>query len=314
MKHERILDIYRRLVNKEKLICKDLALEYGVTERSVQRDIKNLADYLEKKEPNIEIKNEKGNYILGYRENNKNGQDPRFTSGEVLAICKILLDSRALIKEEMNGIINKILNNCIYSSDDSKFLKKLIKNEQFHYIELTHKKSLLENINLLGQAIVTQRKIRIRYKNMYHEESVREVCPVGLMFSEYYFYFLIRENENEKIENKRVDRIVGKVEILDKGFSFLEYNKKVEEGEIRKVEQFMTRGEMKKIKMVYRGGLQEDIPEYIRDKFPTLKEVGKTEDGKTIFEVKVFGWGIDLWLYGQDDRIEIIEEKIVKGE
>lgn len=308
MKHERILDIYRKLISKEEVNCKELALEYEVTERSIQRDIENLKSYLEGKEPNIEIRKEKGNYIL------ENKEDLRFTNGEALAMCKILLDSRALIKEEMNGIINKILNNCIYSSNEVNFIKNLIKNEQCYYVELTHRKPLLENITLLGEAIINQRKIRIRYKNMYQEESIREVCPVGLMFSEFYFYFLIRENENEKVEHKRVDRIIGKVEILDKGFSFWDYNKKVQEGEIRKVEQFMTRGEMKKIKMVYRGGLQEDIPEYIRDKFPTLKEVGKTKDGKTIFEVKVFGWGIDLWLYGQDDRIEVIEEKIIKGE
>lgn len=314
MKHERILDMYRKLINKEELTCKDLASEYKVTERSIQRDIKDLIDYLEKKEPNIEITNKKGKYVLEYRENEKDKSDPRFTSGEVLAMCKILLDSRALIKEEMNRIINKILNNCISSSNEINFIKNLIKNEQFHYMELTHKKYLLENITLLGKAIINQKKIRIRYRNMYQEESIREVCPVGLMFSEFYFYFLIRENENEKVEHKRVDRIVGKVEILDKGFSFWDYNKKIKEGEIRKVEQFMTRGEMKKLKMVYRGRQQEDIPEYIRDKFPTLREVGKTKDGKTIFEVKVFGWGIDLWLYGQDDRIEVIEEKIIKGE
>lgn len=36
--------------------------------------------------------------------------------------------------------------------------------------------------------------------------------------------------------------------------------------------------------MVYREGLQEDISEYIRDKFPTLREVGKTEDDKTILK------------------------------
>lgn len=314
MKHERILDIYRKLINKEEVNCKDLALKYEVTERSIQRDIENLKSYLEEKELNIEIINKKGNYTLKYIENEEDEKDPRFTSGEVLAMCKILLDSRALIKEEMDDIINKILNNCIHSSDESNFIKNLIGSEQFHYVELTHKKFLLENLTLLGKAIVSQRKIRIRYKNMYQEESVREVCPVGIMFSEFYFYFLIRENEDEKVEHKRVDRIIGKVEILDKGFSFWDYNKKVKVGEIRKVEQFMTRGEMKKIKMVYRGGLQEDIPEYIRDKFPTLKEVGKTEDGKTIFEVKVFGWGIDLWLHGQDDRIEVIEEKIIKGE
>lgn len=304
MKLNRGLEIYRRLVKKEEVNCKKLALEYGVTERSIQRDIEDLKGYLLEKEPTMEIIRKKSDYFLVDR------KDLKFTSGEVLAICKILLDSRALNKKELDGILNKLLNNCVQSSNDFKLIETLIRNERFHYVELTHKKDLLENISLLGEAIIKQKKIRIRYRNMYQEETIREVCPLGLMFSEFYFYFLVRENEEKKIEHKRVDRIIGKIEILDENF-YLKYNQKIQEGEIRKVEQFMTRGEMKKIKMVYRGGLKDDIPEFIRDKFPTLEEVGKTEDGKTIFEVKVFGWGIDLWLYGQDDRIEVIEEKII---
>lgn len=308
MKCSRELDIFIELLKGEKIKCKNIAEKYEVSERTVQRDIKNLKDYLldksDKESLNLSLEKIKNEYLL------KGKEELKFTTGETLAICKILLDSRAFKKSEMYSIINKILKNRIYSKSENKIIKELIISERNHYVELNHRKPLFERIALLGEAINKHKKIRIKYKNIYKEKSVKVICPLSLMFSEFYFYLLARDENNEKIEYKRVDRI-EKIEVLNENFR-VEPNNRVQDGEVRKVEQFMTRGEMRKLKMVYRGSLKDDIPEFIRDKFPTLKEVGKTEDGKTIFEVTVLGWGIELWLYGQDDRIEVIEDKIIR--
>ena len=307
MKCSRELDIFIELLKGEKIKCKNIAEKYEVSERTVQRDIKNLKEYLldksDKERLNLSLEKIKNEYLL------KGKEELKFTTGETLAICKILLDSRAFKKSEMDSIINKILKNRVYSESENEIIKELITSEKNFYVELNHKKPLFERIALLGEVIKTQKKIRIKYRNIYKEESTKVICPLSLMFSEFYFYLLTRDENSEKVEYKRVDRI-EEIEVLNENFR-IEYTKRLEDGEIRKIEQFMTRGEIRKLKMVYRGGLKDDIPEFIRDKFPTLKEVGKTEDGKTIFEVTVLGWGIDLWLYGQDDRIEVREEKII---
>ena len=308
MKCSRELDIFIELLRGEKISCEKLIKKYGVSQRTIQRDIKNLKNYLsdrfKNEEVNMYLEKIKKEYFLRGKEQLK------FTTGETLAICKILLDSRAFKKEEMENIINKILKNRIYSKSENEIIKELITSEKTYYVELNHKKPLFEKIALLGKVIKEHKKIRIKYKNIYKEESITVICPLSLMFSEFYFYLLARDENSQKVEYKRVDRI-EKIEVLNKNFR-VEPSNRVQDGEIRKVEQFMTRGEMRKIKMVYRGGLKDDIPEFIRDKFPTLKEIGKTEDGKTIFEVTVLGWGIELWLYGQDDRIEVIEDKIIR--
>lgn len=37
----------------------------------------------------------------------------KLTNAEVLAICKILLDSRAFVKEELSDILKKLISCCV---------------------------------------------------------------------------------------------------------------------------------------------------------------------------------------------------------
>lgn len=43
----RLLDIYSRLVNGEQLKKSELALQYQVSEKSIQRDMSSLRDFME---------------------------------------------------------------------------------------------------------------------------------------------------------------------------------------------------------------------------------------------------------------------------
>ena len=46
-KIERVLDIYTKLINGYLVNKKEEALKYGVNERSIQRDIDDIRNYLE---------------------------------------------------------------------------------------------------------------------------------------------------------------------------------------------------------------------------------------------------------------------------
>ena len=46
LKINRILSIYQRLIDGEVLNKQQLALEFGVSDKSIQRDIENLKNYL----------------------------------------------------------------------------------------------------------------------------------------------------------------------------------------------------------------------------------------------------------------------------
>ena len=310
MKDMRLLKLYNRLLKNDDIDVEEYAKENGVSTRTVERDIKCIKDFLANNEDKsrelIRIKRKK-KYQLSYSEDSIN-----LTKSEILAISKILLASRAFLKDEISLIIDKIVKQCS-SEDDLELIQNLLKNEKFHYIELQHKKSFINNIWDLGQAIKNKKKIEISYKKMDGKIVKRIIDPVGLMFSEFYFYLLahIENIDKEKYFcNKddlyptiyRLDRIED-FQVLNEKYTPTLYKNRFQEGLFRKQVQFMTGGKLRKLKFIYRGSSIEAL----LDKIPTAKA---KEIGKNIYEIKaeVFGNGIDRWILSQGDAIEIIED------
>lgn len=238
-------------------------------------------------------------------------QNPtELTNGQMLAICKILLDSRALLKTDMIEILNKLIENCVTKNNQKEILD-LIKNERFHYIEPRHKVSFLDTMWDIGQAIRKSQYIHIKYEKAGTKEIVeRKLKPVAIMFSEYYFYVtaFISDEEIKKdfeVLNDsfptiyRIDRI-RELKILDEKF-FIPYRSRFEEGEFRKRVQFMYGGKLRNVKFKYTG---DDI-DAILDRLPTAQIL---EEGKGYYIVKaeVFGKGIDMWLRSQGDKVEVM--------
>ena len=93
----RLLSMYE-LLNKGGIIKKaDLAQRYGVTEKTIQRDIEDLRAYLacthfDEGEVSITYDRSRSGYYLVRMEREW------LTNEEVLAVCKILLESRAFCK------------------------------------------------------------------------------------------------------------------------------------------------------------------------------------------------------------------------
>lgn len=308
MKNQRVLDIYSRLLNNKEVNRKKLAKEYEVSERSIHRDISDLRNFLVSTNSLSEIiyDDKTNSYIL------RNEDNQKLNNSEILAVCKILLDSRAFLKEEMTTIINKLMKQCIPIENYTK-VSKLIDNERFHYIELQHKKSFINDIWELGEAIQNHYKIEVEYTRMDKKIVNRIIQPVGIMFSEYYFYLLGHiENidKSKHFENKddvfptiyRLDRI-QKYKVLDEHFNVI-YKNRFEEGEFRKRVQFMTGGKLRKITFKYKGLSVEAI----LDKIPTAEILEQTEK-YTIISAEVFGNGIDKWILSQGEDIEVLENK-----
>lgn len=308
MKNQRILDIYLRLLNNKEVNRKKLAKEYEVSERSIHRDISDLRTFLVSTNSLSEIiyDDKTNSYVLINEDNQK------LNNSEILAVCKILLDSRAFLKEEMITIINKLMKQCIPIENYAK-VSKLVENEKFHYMELQHKKSFINDIWELGEAIQNHYKIEVEYMRMDKKKVKRIIQPVGLMFSEYYFYLLghIENIDKDKcFENKedifptiyRLDRIQN-YKILNEHFSII-YKNRFEEGEFRKRVQFMTGGKLKKLTFKYKGNSLEAV----LDKIPTA-EILEQQEEYTVISAEVFGNGIDRWILSQGKDIEILENK-----
>ena len=308
MKDIRLLELYDRLLKNEDIDIKKYAEKNKINIRTAERDIKTIRNFLAKKNQTELIHNsKKKKYQLTYSEDSIN-----LTKSEILAVSKILLASRAFLKDEISLIIDKIVKQC-GPGQDLDLIQELLKNEKFHYIELQHKKSFINCIWDLGQAIKEKKKVEIAYKKMDGNMVRRVIDPVGLMFSEYYFYLLahIENIDKEKYFcNKddlyptiyRLDRIED-FQVLNEKYTPTLYKNRFQEGLFRKQVQFMTGGKLRKLKFIYKGSSIEAV----LDKIPTAKA---KEIGINTYEVKaeVFGNGIDRWILSQGDAIEIIED------
>lgn len=312
-KIERVLGLYSKLMNGSIVNKAAEATNYGVNERSIQRDIDDIRNYLDQKG----VEDGVFNSIIydrlekGYRL--EKIYDLKFTNPEILAICKILLDSRAFTKKEMEGMLKKLIDTCV-PEDNKKMVKELIRNEEYHYIEPKHGSEFIGKMWDIGQAIRESRYIEIQYQGIQGSTvKTRKLKPLAIMFSEMYFYLTafidddkVRENFNVLDDSYptiyRIDRIQG-YRVLDERFQ-IPYADHFEEGEFRKRIQFMYGGKLRRVKFKYTGYSIEAI----LDRLPTAQIENEDEEG-FIINAEVFGDGIDMWLRSQGDKIEIIERK-----
>ena len=288
-------------INKE-----EIKRKFDIDDKTFQRDIDFLrAFYTENINPEIEIKynKKKKGYIL---ENNKD----RFRNEEILAISKILLESRAFCKDELDELLRKL--RLLSEEDEMKQVKEMIKNEKFNYVPLKHGKKLLDLIWELSKYITKQEIISISYTTKEGKSKVYRIKPVSIMFSEYYFY-IVSFMADKFVEDGptifRIDRI-KKLKGTGENFE-VPYLNRFEDGEFRKRVQFMLSGKLHTVKFEYTG-----ILEVVQDRLPTAEVVEeiKMDDGtkKYVITAEVYGKGIDMWLKSQGDKVRVIEEKEIE--
>ncbi len=303
-KVERILNIYNRLSEGEVINKAKEANRFEVNEKSIQRDLEDIRAYIAN-DPKIDKELTYDRLKKGYVLVQKN--NIRLTNSEILAVCKILLESRSLVKEEMYPIIDKLLLSSI-PYDNYKKVADLIRNEKFHYLEPHHGKKFVDTMWDIGSAVNEHRLMRIRYQKLKEPDKVKRLIqPVGIMFSEYYFYlcaYICQSESNPDVPKRpfpttyRLDRIAD-YEILQEHFR-VPYAERFQEGEFRKRIQFMFGGELRTIKFLYKGLSLEAV----LDRLPTAEVIGHDERGWLI-KAEVYGDGIDMWLRSQGVLIEV---------
>lgn len=296
----------------------EVAKYYGVDNRSIQRDIDDIRAFFDERSAqystdfrNIVYDRVKKGFVLV-------GEEGKFMSnGEILAISKILLESRAFRKIEIDGILNKLIMGCV-PKKNVNMVSELISNERFHYVELNNKSSNSDILWDLGNYIKQCELIEITYDKLvqHREITKRTIIPVAILFSEYYFYlnaYIVEKREDKYVQVYdypaifRVDRIK---EYLLVGEKFkIPYADRFEEGEYRKRIQFMYAGELIRIQFKYTGiGI-----EAIMDRLPTATIIKKEEE-TYIIEAEVYGKGILMWLLSQGDSIEVIKPSELREE
>ena len=304
---DRLLWMQQKLMESGILYKRQCAEKFTITPKTVQRDIDVLRGYYSENGKDLSYDRSADGYRL------LDTDAMRLTNSEVLAVCKILLESRSMVEEEIDPILDKLIA-CCSPRASMKAVEELVANERFHYVPPHHGRQFVDKLWDLGQAVQHHQVLEIEYCGT-HNPAVRRrrVQPVGILFSEYYFYLaafiegIDKQTHFDNPEDKsptiyRVDKIES-YRMTGEHFS-VPYRDRFQEGEMRKRIQFMYGGKLQRIRFFYTGPSLEAV----LDRLPTARVTDTVPDGSgSWIEAEVFGSGIDMWLRSQGEYVKRVE-------
>lgn len=299
-KKNRMLEIFFRAMKGENISVKKLASEYGVSNKSISRDIGEIKAFLYNDRELV------GNIDMKYSASSKTYylQFNNFLlSKELMAIIKLLIGTRAFNKTELLDIVSKLKN--FTSSSDRAMLDKIILKEMYHYNEVgSDCESVIDNIWKLTRCIYEKSEITVSYYKISRNLVERRIMPIAITFSDYYFYLIAYRCDIDDFKPLyyRVDRITNIV--LHRKHFCIDKKYDLDEGELRKKIQFMTPGENRKIRFEYTGTSVQAI----LDKIQTAKIIDKIGDTK-IIEAETFGTGVNMFLLSQGSNVKALYPK-----
>lgn len=310
-KSTRILELYRQFQMGKVVNKQDAAERYRVNARSIQRDIDSIRSFLSEQVAqngvmqSIEYDAKERGYKLITQEVS------HLSEGEMLAVCKILIESRAFSKDEMTSLLGRILNLSV-SPKDKDQIEGYISNELFHYTDPAHPSVNTNFLWEVAQAIKEKHILEITYSRLKGKETVvRKIEPVGILFSEYYFYLMgvIADPEKRKNFDKeddpfptiyRIDRIQS---VKDTNEKFvIPYKDRFKEGEYKNRVQYMWGGKPQRVKFIFSGPSVEAVI----DKLPTARIIEYLDDNRYLVEAEVFGDGIKMSLLSQGSWVKVV--------
>lgn len=297
-KQGRLLEIFFRSLRGEDLSVKKLAAEYGVSTKSVSRDIGDLKAFLADHRELV------GNTELEYSSQEKCYRlymDEFLTNKELFALVEVMIGARAFSKEELLTLTGKLKK--FTTTKDRPKLDELIRKELYHYAEVKHDcESVQETLWKLVGCIADKREITIEYYRMDRACKTHRIRPASVMFTDYYFYLIAflagEDEERDKPLYFRADRIKRIVE--HRGTRNEEETPEFDEGLLRKRSLFMWPGKLRTIRFEFSGPSVQAV----LDKLPTAKIIERS-GGKYTLEAEVYGDGIKMWLLSQGSWVKV---------
>ena len=296
-RQERMLEIFFHALRGGELHVGKLAREYGVSTKSISRNICDLKTFLADHRALVSGAELQYNYKdRCYRLH----MDDFFSVEELFAILETLVGARAFSKTELLGLFDKIKK--FATAPDRKKIEELLRKEMFHYAEVHHDcDRILPLLWQVANCIEMKREITIEYYRMDRVRVTHRLAPVSVMFTDYYFY-LIAFKAGETAGTPlyfRIDRIKRMIEHRSSSsatrFEF-------DEGLLRRRSPSMWPGKLRKIVFEFSGPSVQAV----LDKLPTAKIVGRQNSGHYLIEAEVYGDGIRMWLLSQGSWARVI--------
>lgn len=291
---ERLLTIFFRLQAGERLSKAQLSKKFGIDNRTVQRDMSILKNFLQDQHiSNTEIKFDTSDNT--YRLIAKT----TFNKKDILVISKILLENHALNKSELYSLLEDLLS--LLSSEEQKEIDAIIGSERFNYKSLTNDKDRIDTIWFLSEAIRREQMLEIEYKAPLKDVKSHIIFPVCLYYDAHYFYLVAYHLKHEKYTTYRVDRI----ETLSKSQKkkpLISHKDKYKDGEVRnrKVDAFA--GKKIDVTLIYKGNA-----EIVLDQFPEREILSENHDEIKV-KIKTQNTpGLKRWILGQGEAVTLLD-------
>jgi predicted DNA-binding transcriptional regulator YafY len=297
-RQDRILEIFFRGLRGEDISVQQLANEYGVSTKSISRNINDLKAFLADHRELV------GGTELAYSHQDKCYRlhmDEFLSNKELFALVEVMIGARAFSGMELLTLVNKLKR--FTTTEDRPKLNELIRKELYHYPEVKHDcESVQDVLWQLINCITDKQEISIEYYRMDRKWVTHRIRPASVLFSDYYFYliaFRVEDAENRPTYF-RVDRI-KELTVHRKNFAKGEVSV-FDEGLLRKRSLFMWPGPLRTIRFEFSGPSVQAV----LDKLPTARIIERLGGNKYLIEAETYGDGIKMWLLSQGAWVKVV--------
>ena len=201
MKIDRMLTIIVMLLNRSRISAKELAEKFGISVRTVYRDIETI--------------NMAGIPIISYPGNNGGfGIIENYKLDHQLLTLNNLCSMLSALKG-----VNSSLEDVELESSIEK-LRNLIPHDKTHHLDLRMEQIIIgmqpwaynsrqkQLVKLIQNAITQTQLIKISYRSYANETSIRQIEPMSLVFKSYTWYLFAYCYLKEDFRVFRISRII----------------------------------------------------------------------------------------------------------
>lgn len=291
---ERLLTMFLRLQAGAHLRKKELANEFAVSEKTIQRDVALLRDFLANQ---LHIASE----LVYSRKTNSYAFQGKavFNKKDILVIAKILLENRALNKDENDSLLKNLL--ALVTREEQKEIEQIIGSEKLNYAPISDQQDRVDKIWDLSEFIRREMVLEIRYQSPYTQTSKEQtILPVSLYYDSHYFYIVAYQLKHETYITLRVDRIQS-WKLSEQAKPLISHKDKFRDGDIRnqRVDAFLGKKINVELEFLY-------DPTIVLDQFPTAKIVGKNGAWTRLKLESQYTPGLKRWLLGQGEAVKVL--------
>lgn len=205
LKTERILKLYTDLISGETVSKRDAAAKYEVTARTVQRDIDDIRSFLDgeaakgNRRGSIIHNKKLGGYVM------KHDSDSRLTDGEIFALCKLLLKSDIICRNELAKIMEKLLENCA-SRENKSAIREIVTANIDDFGKSDYDCFIVEKLWDFSRAVKEKRYASIKYLKDGSAFSKR-IKPMEILVDDSVIFVIDNGNGISKTDMYRLDCI-----------------------------------------------------------------------------------------------------------